>query len=82
MSLSEMQNSIALIPSKETDLTLVQSSIVKEKKPGPKKGPKKIELSSSRKMTVREYRKILSFQLQQLSGLDDNETVEIDVEEK
>ena len=85
MSLSEMQNSIALIPSKETELTLIQNSIVKEKKkpdPEKKKVPKKIELSIPRKMTVKEYRKILSLQLQQLSGLDDNETVEIDVEKK
>jgi protein-arginine kinase activator protein McsA len=85
MSLSEMKNSIALIPSKETELILIQSSIVKEKKKSDskkKKVPKKIELSISRKMTVKEYRKILSLQLQQLSGLDDNETVEIDVEER
>ena len=85
MSLSEMQNSIALIPSKETELTLIQSSIVKEKKKTDdekKKVPKKIELSISRKMIVKEYRKILSTQLQQLSSLDENETVEIDIEEK
>ena len=85
MSLSEMQNSIALIPSKETELTLIQSSIVKEKKkpdPEKEKVPKKIELSISRKMTVKKYREILSYQLQKLSGLDDNETVEIDIEEK
>jgi len=85
MSLSEMQNSIALIPSKETELTLIQSSIVKEKKkpdPEKKKVPKKIELSISGKMTVKEYRGILSLQLQKLTGLDDNETIEIDVEKK
>jgi len=58
MSLSEIKNSIALIPSKETELTLIKSSIVKEKKrsgQGPKL-PKKISVSVYKKTTVKQYR--------------------------
>ncbi len=84
MSLSEIKNSIALIPSKETELTLIKSSIVKEKKksgPGPKL-PKKIGLSVYKKTTVKQYRNLLTIQLQNLSGLNDNDALEIDIDEK
>ncbi|QTA83360.1 Uncharacterized protein dnl_57620 [Desulfonema limicola] len=80
MSLSEMQSSIALIPSKETEIALIQAAIVKEKtdpdivKPKP---PRKISLDISKKMTVKAYRDVLDSQLQNLNGLDDNEIVEI-----
>jgi len=80
MSLSEMQNSIALIPSKETELTLIQSAIVKEKvnpNPGKEKTPRKIDLTISKQFTVKKYREVLSLHLHQLSGLDDNDIVEI-----
>lgn len=84
MSLSEIKNSIALIPSKETELTLIKSSIVKEKKksgPGPKL-PKKIGLSVYKKTTVKQYRNLLTNQLQNLSGLNDDDALEIDIDEK
>ncbi len=47
-----------------------------------KKTPKKIILNISRKTTVKAYREILSSQIRKLSGLDDNDVLEIDVEEK
>ncbi len=81
MSLSEMKNSIALIPQKETELTLVQAGIVKESKktdPG-KKESHRIVLNISRKMTVKAYREVLTSQLRKLSGLDDEDALEIDV---
>jgi hypothetical protein len=82
MSLSEIKNSIALIPSKETELTLINSSIVKEKlKPGPgPKSPKKISLSINKKITVKQYRELLTTQLQNLSGLNDDDALEIDID--
>ncbi len=84
MSLSEMINSIALIPSKKTELTLIQSSIVKEEKKtgsGTKK-PKKIGLSVTKNTTVKQYRNLLTTQLQGLSGLNDDDALEIDVDGK
>jgi hypothetical protein len=84
MSLSEIKNSNALIPSKETELTLIKSSIVKEKsKPGPgPKSAKKIGLSINKKTTVKQYRELLTTQLQNLSGLNDDDVLEIDIDEK
>ncbi|MDI6687773.1 MAG: hypothetical protein QME06_06070, partial [Desulfobacterales bacterium] len=84
MSLSEIKNSIALIPSKETELTLIKNSIVKEKsKPGPgPKLPQKIGLSIHKKTTVKQYRNLLTTQLQNLSGLKDDDVLEIDIDEK
>jgi hypothetical protein len=87
MSLSEIKNSIALIPSKETELTLIQSNIVKEKViadppvPGPK-SPRKIGLRVYRKTTVKQYRDVLTGQLQTLSGLNDDEAIEINIDER
>jgi len=84
MSLSEIKNSIALIPSKETELTLIKSGIVKEKsKPGPgPKFPKKISVSVYKKTTVKQYRNLLTTQLQNLSGLNDDDALEIDIDQK
>jgi len=39
-------------------------------------------LNISRKMTVKAYREMLSSQIRKLSGLDDEDVLEIDVEEK
>jgi len=83
MSLSEIQNSIALMPSKRTELTLIQAGIVKEKtatglmKP---KVPRKISITISKKMTVKAFRDILTAQLQKLSGFDEDEMVEINMD--
>jgi len=84
MSLSEIKNSIALIPSKETELILIKSSVVRQKsKPGPgPKSSKKISLSINRKITVKQYRELLTTQLQNLSGLNDDDALEIDIDEK
>ena len=85
MSISEMKNSIALMPTKETALALIQSSIVKkEKAPEPDipRKPQKITLCVPKKTSVKAYREVLSGQMQKISGLDDDDTVLIDFEEK
>jgi hypothetical protein len=84
MSLSEIQNSIALIPSKETELTLIKSFIIKEqKKPGPvPKLAKRISVSVLKKTTVKQYRNLLTTQLKNLSGLNDDDALEIYIDEK
>jgi len=85
MSLSEMKSSIALIPNKETELTLIQSGIVREVKPTapctPTK-PQKITLNIHKKTTVKAYREVLYAQIQNISNLEENDTIEIDLEEK
>ncbi len=85
MSLSEMKNSIALMPTKETALALIQSSIARKEKapdPGTPKKPQKITLCIPKKSSVKAYREVLSGQMQKISGLDDDDTVLIDLEEK
>ncbi len=77
MSLSEMKNSIALIPNKETELTFIQNSIVR-KDNGPKPAPPKITLNIRKKMTVKAYREVLYAQIQSISNFNDNDTIEID----
>ena len=84
MSLSEIKSSIALVPSKETELTLIRSNIVKEKKKsgGEPKLSKKIGLSLHKKTTVKQYRNLLTSQLQNLTGLNDDQALEISIDEK
>lgn len=86
MSLSEMKNSIALVPSKETELTLIQSSIVREVPQtgagfGAPKAPQRISLSIPKKTTVKDYRAVLSAQMQKISGLSDSDPLKIDLED-
>jgi hypothetical protein len=84
MSLSEIKNSIALVPLKQTELAEIRSSIVDEEPddppvPGVVILPKKINLSVPRSTTVRNFRQLLANQLQDLSGLNDDDKLEIDL---
>jgi len=93
-SLSDMLNYTALVPSKETDLHLLQSSFLKVAPtpdpvggggggPDPKQPPKprRIQLRlHSRRMTVQEYKAILTAQITALSSANPEDTLEIDVE--
>ncbi len=87
-SLSEVLNYIQLVPAKESDLMIAQSSFVKEKKPEPTpsepprpKEPKKVRLNlSKRKMSVGEYRRLLTSQLQALAGSGDDEQIELTID--
>ena len=89
-SLSEVLNYIQLVPTKESDLMIVQSSFVKEKKPEPTPGepprpkePKKVRLNLSKtKMSVGEYRTLLTSQLQALAGSGDDEQIELTIDEQ
>ena len=84
-SLSDILNYTALAPTKDNELLILQSSFIKETpKPdepdtlnAPKKPLLEVKLNvANQKMTVGEYRKILSGQLQSLAGLSD--ALEID----
>lgn len=83
-SLSEILNYIALVPTKETDLQMLIGDFVKEvpkpKDPKQPKQPKKIQLTIPKKvMTTKEYKTILSEQLQAMAGMDNNDEVELTV---
>ncbi|GHC46777.1 BREX system P-loop protein BrxC [Ulvibacter litoralis] len=83
-SLSDILNYIDLGPIKETDLQMIEGSFVKEaptptdpKKP---KQPKKLQLNITKKvMTTSEYRKLLSGQLQAMSGMDNDDEIELTI---
>ena len=83
MSLSEMKNSIALFPNKEAELNFIQNSIVKSQPDksdlDKKKLTTQIELHFDKKTSVRLCRAMLSSQMHKLSGLDDDDTVEINI---
>ncbi len=83
LSLSEMMNSILLAKTKENDLVLIQSSIVKEAKQtgGNGSGKKnKVNFKVKSKLTVKEYKKELASQLNSLSAYADDDEVEINIE--
>jgi len=89
-SLSEVLNYIQLVQTKESELMIVQSSFVKQKKqeqkpgepPKPKEA-KKVRLNISKtKMSVGEYRALLSAQLQALAGASDDEQIELSIDEQ
>jgi len=93
-SLSDILNYTALAPTKDNELLILQSSFITEApKPEPDTGggspdqppapkqPRKVKLSvSSQTMTAGEYRKVLSGQLQSLTGLSDADEIELDIE--
>ena len=83
-SLSDILNYISLVPAKETDLQMLIGGFVKEapKPEDPKqpKQPKKLQLTITKKvMTTKEYKTILSSQLQAMAGMDNNDEVELTV---
>jgi len=82
LSLSEMMNSLPLAKTKENELILLQSSIVKEKAPegvNKPKTKKKISFTLRPKFTVNEYKNELTNQLNSLSTYNDNDEVEINL---
>ena len=87
-SLSDILNYTALAPTKDNELLILQSSFIAETPkqdtpamPDAPKKPRKVKLSvHSQKMTAGEYRKLLSGQLQSLSGLSDADEIELDLE--
>ena len=87
-SLSDILNYTALAPTKDNELLILQSSFIKEA-PGPNdpssinepKVPRKMTFSISNQiMTVAEYRKVLSNQLQSLAGMDDTDEIELEID--
>ena len=89
-SLSEVINYIELVPTKESELMVIRSSFVKEKSPEPAPGespgqkePKKVRMNITKtKMSVGEYRALLSKQLQALAGSSDDEQIELIIDER
>ncbi|MEH1009210.1 BREX system P-loop protein BrxC [Winogradskyella sp. ECml5-4] len=83
-SLSDILNYIALVPAKETDLQMLIGDFVKEapkpKDPKQPKQPKKLQLTIAKNvMTTKEYRSLLSAQLQAMAGMDNDDEVELTV---
>ena len=92
-SLSDILNYTALAPTKDNELLILQSGFIAEapkpepdtggvspdQSPAPKK-PRQVRLNiHSQKITVGEYRKVLSGQLQALAGLSDSDEIELEV---
>ena len=89
-SLSEVLNYIQLVPTKESELLIIQSNFIKEEIPKPAPGgspkpkaPKKVKLNIVKtKMSVGEYRTLLTTQLQALAGSSDDEQIELTIDEQ
>ena len=89
-SLSEVLNYIQLVPTKESELMIIENSFVKEQEPAPAAGqpvkpkePKKVRLNLSKtKMSVGEYRTLLTSQLQALASSGDDEQIELTIDEQ
>lgn len=89
-SLSDILNYTALAPTKDNELLILQSSFIADApRPEPGTGDgspgshpsRKVKLSvSSPKMTVGEYRNLLSGQLKSLSGMNDADEIELEIE--
>ena len=88
-SLSDIINYTELLPTKESDLLVIQSNFVfedessmdTEEEVDTSKTPRKVRLAISQKtMTVGEYKKLLTRQLQSLTGLTDSDEVELEIE--
>jgi len=87
-SLSDILNYTALVPNKESELLILQSSFIAEapkpdapKLPTETKKPRKVKLNiSKQKTTVGEYRRVLSKQLQSLAGMSDSDEIELEIE--
>ena len=87
-SLSNILDYIALAPSKDSELLILQSSFIanvpqtavtqsnqiEEPKP-----PRKIKLQLSNKMTVQEYKNLLTSQLSALAAAKADEQIELDI---
>ena len=91
-TLSEMMSHNELVNVKQSDLALVQGEFVKEKKEEPKedkedkkeedkkKSPRKVQLKIAKKvMKAKDYRQLLTDQIRNLAGVDNEDDVEVDV---
>lgn len=92
-SLSDILNYIALAPTKENELLIIQSSFIAEapkpkpetggasgQPPAPKK-PRKVRFQvTSKVMTVQEYKSLLTAQLTSLAAAKPDEEIELDIE--
>lgn len=92
-SLSDILNYTALAPTKESELLIIQSSFVTEvPKPEPDtdgkpdqpkapKKPRKVHFQvTSKVMTVKEYKSLLTTQLMSLAAAKPDEEIELDIE--
>jgi len=90
-SLSDILNYIDLVPSKNNDLIIIQSNFITEPPPDPRQGfgddpkmpkaPRKIKFQvPGKKMTVREYKSLLTTQLTALASAQPDEEIELDIE--
>ena len=92
-SLSDILNYSALYPTKENELLILQSSFIKET-PGPDqekggttgqppqpKEPRKVHFElNSKVMTVKEYKELLTAQLNYLAAANPDEEIELDID--
>ena len=90
-SLSDMLNYTALVPNKETELHLLKSSFRTEAAPTPapdpqpdddgQPAPRRVQLHlPHRRMTVRDYKALLTAQITALSAANPEDTLDIEVE--
>lgn len=83
-SLTDILNYIALAPSKESELQIINNSFVKEApkppKPGEPKTAKKIQFTLSKKiMKASEYRALLAAQIQGIAGMNSDDEIELTI---
>jgi hypothetical protein len=80
-SLTDIINYKALAPQKANELFSIKSNFTKEPLPDPDPGkPKKITLKVDKKvMTAAEYRRLLTYQLHELAGLEDDKEIELTI---
>lgn len=83
-SLSEILNYIALAPTKEMELQILENSFIKTapipEDPKKPKQPKKLRLTITKKvMTTSEYKGLLASQLQAMAGMDNDDEIELTI---
>jgi hypothetical protein len=92
-SLSDILNYTALAPTKENELLIIESSLIKEEPKAPTanegepdqtaspKQPRKVRLKvGSKVMTVQAYKSLLTSQLSALAGAKPDDEIELDIE--
>jgi hypothetical protein len=92
-SLSDILNYTALVPTKDSELLILQSSFIKETPPpktipddpdppiSPEKVPRKITFRLPGKtMKVKDYKDLLTKQLTELTAASPDEEIEVDFE--
>jgi hypothetical protein len=91
-SLSDMLNYLALVPTKDSELAIIQGNFIAEspeepeinndpETPATPKPPRKISLQmASKYMTVQEYKTLLTAQLTALAAARPDEQIELNIE--